>query len=743
MKKSIILAAAVAALAMFASCSMEELELSLTGNDLVFTATIDSPATRTTINTDANSEDKGKVSWEDGDEITIKDAANTSVKYVVSSIDDATGKATFTKKSGESGSLGDGPYTATYGPSSLTAQTYSATAGDLPMTAESTTTSLTFSVTCGLLKLNLTKAGVSIKSIKVSQTPYYYTLTCEEAVSIDKGADFYIALPARTYKTFTITDENGKECIINGTTGVTIEANKIQPLKFSEKLVFGVCKTYSATFATIAEGVAAVNDLSTLTLLADVTENVTISKEGETIYFDLNGKTLTGHVSVNSGNVFIKGNGTINAPYSAVSADGTNAVVTIQNGTYTGTETGNVTLIHAVNGGTVNIEDGTYTGAPASGDVKEGKVFYAGANSEADGNQNNHGTINISGGNFSGRISTSNWGVYHISGGTFDRNTVVLYSNPASGASTNTGNTGTLAEAGWIASGYNVVDNGNSTWSVVPAPAVTGKISRTGDIEVGWVQLWPGGPKFAAYNVGAADNAATAYGDYYMWGATETINTSFDGGLGSWKAVTDLSSTEQAKYPQVSGTFDEYKQAESPYFSGTSPWYSKYTGTDDKTVLESVDDAATTNWGSNWRTPTKDEFLSMCRNCYIEWASDYNGVAGVIVYYAKANADKGLFKGASSNKKITSDKTYYSAYSEEIPSYTTSDAHVFFPAAGQTKGTSLNNAGAYSYYMSSTLYVSNSSVASCYYVGFQSGSQYPQSSIGRYIGLPVRPVVAE
>ena len=593
-------------------------------------------------------------------------------------------------------------YTATYGQAPSTTQTYSATAGDLPMTAESTTTSLTFSVTCGLLKLNLEKAGVSIKSIKVSQTPYYYTLTCEEAVSIDKGADFYIALPARTYKTFTITDENGKECIISGTTGVTIEANKIQPLKFSEKLVFGVCKTSSATFATIAEGVAAVNDLSTLTLLADVTENVTISKEGETIYFDLNGKTLTGHVSVNSGNVFIKGNGTIDAPYSAVSADGTNAVVTIQNGTYTGTETGNVTLIHAVNGGTVNIEDGTYTGAPASGSVKEGKVFYAGADSEQDGNQNNHGTINISGGNFSGRISTSNWGVYHISGGTFDRNTVVLYSNPASGASTNTGN-----------------------------------------IDVGWVQLWPGGPKFAAYNVAAAGNAATAYGDYYMWGATETINTSFDGGLGSWKAVTDLCSTEQAKYPQVSGTFDEYKQAESPYFSGTSPWHSKYTGTDDKTVLESGDDAATTNWGSNWRTPTKDEFLSMCRNCYIEWASDYNGVAGVIVYYAKANADKGLFKGASSNKKITSDKTYYSAYSEEMPAYTTSDAHVFFPAAGQAKGTSLSNAGAYSYYMSSTLYVSNSSVASCYYVGFQSGSQYPQSSIGRYIGLPVRPVVAE
>ena len=248
MRKSIILAAAVAALAMFASsCQKEELvgEPAGTGNDLVFTATIDNSATKTTVNTDAGSSDKGKVSWEENDEITISDGTNEAV-YQVSSFSGSS--ATFTKKSGNDLATSDVTYTDTYtfgnGTGSITSQTYSATAGDLPMTAESTTTSLTFSVTCGLLKLHLTKDGESIKSIAVTDTPTggsetTYTLTCTDAVSIASGADFFIALPAGTYTKFVITDSEGKVCTIGANnSGVTIEANKIQPLSFAERLTF-------------------------------------------------------------------------------------------------------------------------------------------------------------------------------------------------------------------------------------------------------------------------------------------------------------------------------------------------------------------------------------------------------------------------------------------------------------------------------------------------------------------------
>ena len=247
MRKSIILAAAVAALAMFASCQQEDIEPANNGSDLVFTATIDNPATRTTVNTDASdAENRGKVSWEETDEITITDAANTSVKYVVSSIDATTGKATFTKKDGETGSLAENSsYTATYGSTDFTFQTYSATAGDLPMSAPSTTTtSLKFSVTCGLLKLHLTKESKSVKHIAVTGTvggaTTVKTLTCETPQSIaGDGADFFIALPAGTYTKFVITDSNDNICTIKSSnSGVTIEANKIQPLSFSSKLEF-------------------------------------------------------------------------------------------------------------------------------------------------------------------------------------------------------------------------------------------------------------------------------------------------------------------------------------------------------------------------------------------------------------------------------------------------------------------------------------------------------------------------
>ena len=251
MKKALILAAAVAALTIFASCQKEDIEPANDGGDLVFTATIDNPATRTIINTDAtDTENRGKVSWEETDEITITDAANTSVKYVVSSIDATTGKATFTKKDGETGSLAENSsYTATYGSTDFTFQTYSATAGDLPMSAPSTTTTtLQFSVTCGLLKLHLTKDDESIKHIAVTGTvggaTTVKTLTCETPQSIaGDGADFFIALPAGTYTRFVITDSNDNICTIKSSSGVTIEANKIQPLSFSSKLYFRVVFT--------------------------------------------------------------------------------------------------------------------------------------------------------------------------------------------------------------------------------------------------------------------------------------------------------------------------------------------------------------------------------------------------------------------------------------------------------------------------------------------------------------------
>ena len=226
MKKTIIFIALVALTALV-SCKKAETDTAIRKQDPVFTASI--LPTKTSIDTS-----NGKVSWEGDEEITITDAANVSVVYKVASVSE--GKATFTKKEGETGSLGAGPYTAVFGPSSLDAQVYSATAGNVPMTASSATTTLTFSVTCGLMEVTLTKAGESISSVAVSDGTHTYVLNCDMAQDIESGKSFYVALPAGDYNKFIFTNARGGVCVKTAKIGkeVAIAANDIQPISFSK-----------------------------------------------------------------------------------------------------------------------------------------------------------------------------------------------------------------------------------------------------------------------------------------------------------------------------------------------------------------------------------------------------------------------------------------------------------------------------------------------------------------------------
>ena len=234
MRKTFILAA-VAALISLASCQKESFMESGASKNAspIFTASI-AGATKTTVNVS-----DGKAAWELTDEITVTDASSVSAVYTVESIEATTGKATFAMKDGET-ALGDGPYTATYGTEPGIAQTYSATAGKLYMTAPATSdNSFTFTVQCGLMKLNLTKAGESVKSIAVTGTPTggsetTYTLTCTEAQSIASAKDFFIALPEGSYTKIVITNSSDKVCTLNSAAGVAVAANHIKPVTFGE-----------------------------------------------------------------------------------------------------------------------------------------------------------------------------------------------------------------------------------------------------------------------------------------------------------------------------------------------------------------------------------------------------------------------------------------------------------------------------------------------------------------------------
>ena len=194
-----------------------------------------------------------------------------------------------------------------------------------------------------------------------------------------------------------------------------------------------------------------------------------------------------------------------------------------------------------------------------------------------------------------------------------------------------------------------------------------------GDIGVvdshAWVDLGlPSGLKWATCNVGA--NKPEEYGNYYAWGDT-TTKVSYS----SSKCPTyGLSKSEL----QSQGYIDSE--------GNLAPQY----------------DAATANWGGNWRMPTYDELKELRNNCIWTWTTQ-NGVNGY---------------------KVTSKKN---------------DHSIFLPAAGYRNGSSLYKAGSYGYYWSSTPLESGDYGA--YYLDFFS-SYLDMGCFDRDYGRSVRPVIS-
>ena len=129
-----------------------------------------------------------------------------------------------------------------------------------------------------------------------------------------------------------------------------------------------------------------------------------------------------------------------------------------------------------------------------------------------------------------------------------------------------------------------------------------------------------------------------------------------------------------------------------------------YYGTvDSLTTLLPEDDAATANWGSAWRMPTREEQDELREGCDWEWTKDYNGT-GV---------------------------------SGRIGTSKTNGNTIFLPAAGYRYCGSLNFVGSSGNYWSSSLYTDYSDNA--YELNFGS-SNIDWFSDVRQDGLSVRAV---
>ena len=206
-------------------------------------------------------------------------------------------------------------------------------------------------------------------------------------------------------------------------------------------------------------------------------------------------------------------------------------------------------------------------------------------------------------------------------------------------------------------------NGGNNNEGEEPGKPTTGVINGHEWVDLGL----PSGLKWAACNVGAS--SPERYGDYFAWGETRTKSS----------YVHDNSTTN--------------------YLSTSELQSRGIIGSDGN--LTAAYDAATANWGSKWRMPTRDEIEELIDNCTWTWTTQ-NGVNGRKVTGLNGNS-------------------------------------IFLPAAGYRYGTGLDRAGSYGYYWSASPSSNSYYACSLYFNSDNYGWDYGI----RDDGQSVRPVSDE
>jgi len=168
-------------------------------------------------------------------------------------------------------------------------------------------------------------------------------------------------------------------------------------------------------------------------------------------------------------------------------------------------------------------------------------------------------------------------------------------------------------------------------FKVVPSESVINKAlgtasvkSSTGRTSCEWVQLWEGGPKWATFNVGAT---ITSYSNLQK-GSNNTSffgkpnhasyhNTANEGGLYAWNN------------PNINGRQVSWAAAH---------------------ITPGLSDIATTLWGNNWITPSKQQLDTLKNSLYTTWTwcngNDVQYVPGCKLEGYKVNG-KGYYEDCS------------------------------------------------------------------------------------------------
>ena len=169
-----------------------------------------------------------------------------------------------------------------------------------------------------------------------------------------------------------------------------------------------------------------------------------------------------------------------------------------------------------------------------------------------------------------------------------------------------------LSVVGMLAmSGCHRDDDEESWGGNVRISRATGELAGHGYVDLGL----PSGTLWATCNVGA--DSPQEYGDYFAWGETES------------KGNYDKYTYKYYKYYYNYSYFDdEHRHRLTKYCPRYDAEYYGYNNFyDDLTTLEPSDDAATVNWGNEWRMPTIEECQELFDNC-VHKSATYRGIHG-------------------------------------------------------------------------------------------------------------------
>lgn len=255
MRKLFLLLASVVVIAVsFSSCQKDK-EESITR----FTAKMENCADQQDNKTFL---DGTKLKWVVGDRVKVYGQGGNGASCRVSSTDETGTYATLDYVSGQ---LGFTPYKAIYPENCAISKTTivlpsvqwsnSGNLVDFPMYSESSTNEFRFKNLCGVLKIHLQQANVTISKIKViadnicgtftiqgsSEQPIAnyssnghntVTLALTNYQNITNGQDFYVCLPAGTYSTMqlNIYSSNGQYCTKSGH-NISVERSKYSTIR--------------------------------------------------------------------------------------------------------------------------------------------------------------------------------------------------------------------------------------------------------------------------------------------------------------------------------------------------------------------------------------------------------------------------------------------------------------------------------------------------------------------------------